>query len=127
MLAARPFVGSSGASGSRLLAPDFCCVDERSRNLIDEEGRPDLSRSKTAKGAMIEAASHLPGESNGYNRKSTGYTGGAGENPYQAGMYKGMNGVQSYVPVTSCQSEISERAGAGKVGNTRTRPECAKE
>jgi hypothetical protein len=57
MLAAGPFIGSAGASVSWLLAPDFCCRDERSRNLIDKEGRPDLSRRKSTKAAMIGGAS----------------------------------------------------------------------
>ena len=59
---------------------------------------------------MIEAASHLPGESNGTTGKVPVTPATRVKITYQAGMCKGMNSVRSYVPVTSCQSVWSRRS-----------------
>jgi hypothetical protein len=49
-VAARPVVGSAGASDPWLLAPDFSSGDERSRNLTDAKGHAYLSRSARLNG-----------------------------------------------------------------------------
>jgi hypothetical protein len=65
----------------------------------------------------------------GYNRKSTGYSAVESKIGYQAGMSKGMSDVRSYVGLHAANLRKRRelwKGRPGKVGNTRTRPECPK-
>ena len=80
-------IGSAGPSDSWLLAPDFHSGDERSQNVIDMQGHPDLCRRQGTKGR--DNWGHIPPSRartatrpicNGYIWQSNGYTGGEEQN-----------------------------------------------
>jgi len=90
-------IGPAAASDSRLLAPDFRFDGERSRNVIHTQGDSDLSRSQGAEQGVTRARISPSHGSDGYNRKSTGYSGANGKIRWQAGMSRLMSDVRGYV------------------------------
>jgi len=97
-------ISSAGASDFWLLAPDFCSGDERSRNIIDVEGHPDLSRTNVAKGERIRTRSRHLSEVSVTSGKLAVTSGkvpvtpaAASELVWQARMYKGINSLIDYV------------------------------
>ena len=90
-------ISSAGASDFWLLAPDFCSGDERSRNIIDVEGHPDLSRTNVAKGERIRTRSRHLSEVSVTSGKVPVTPPAASELVWQARMYKGINSLIDYV------------------------------
>jgi len=123
-------IGSAGASDSWLLAPGFCSCDERSRNLIDRKGRPDLSRSKAAKGRGIGTRSRLPVQVTVTSGKVPVTLGkvpvtpaAGGEIVWQAGMCKRMSHVRSYIRLQVAKSREYRRRPDEQPENSENHPQ----
>jgi len=75
--------------------------DERTRNIIDIEGRSDLCRNKAAKGGRIGIRSRHPVQVTVTSGKVPVTPAAGSKIVWQAGMSKRMSHVRSCVPVTS--------------------------
>ena len=92
-------IGCAGSSDPWLLAPDFYSADERSRNVIDRERYPDLSRSKAANEARLEPGNATLSQVTVTSGEVPVTPAAGSEIAWQAGMCKRMRNVRSYAPL----------------------------
>ena len=90
-------IGCAGSSDPWLLAPDFYSADKRSRNVIDRERYPDLSRSKAANEARLEPGDATLSQVTVTSDEVPVTPAAGSEIVWQAGMCKRMHSLAGYV------------------------------